>query len=302
MRDPITRLFDLWNGRRADPKPEAIAAVAGRSPAAVVTGASRGIGLALAKRFARAGHPLLLLARESEKLRAAADEIASTHDVAAVPLALDVTTPNAWEQIEAELDRHGLFCDILLNNAGIGLSGRFDTLDAADIERLISLNVTAATRLMHRALVPMLARGRGGILNVASLGGLVPGPNQAAYYASKAYVVSLTEAVAHEISGRGVRVAAVAPGPVATGFHAAMGADGARYRVLVPAISPERVANSAFLGFAWGRTVIVPGLLPSAAALAVKVLPHALTVPIVGALLGDGADRPPLGPHSGDAA
>ncbi len=119
---------------------------------------------------------------------------------------------------------------MLVNNAGIGLSGRFDDHSHEEIEALLALNVTALTRLMRHVLPQMRARGRGGVLNIASLGGYVPGPHQAVYYASKAYVISLSEAVASELAGTGVRVAVVAPGPVATGFHAAMGAENARYR------------------------------------------------------------------------
>jgi short-subunit dehydrogenase len=131
----------------------------------------------------------------------------------------------------------------------------------------------------------MVSRARGGVLNVASLGGLVPGPYQAAYYASKAYIVSLTEAVAHEVRGRGVRIAVVAPGPVDTTFHDAMQAESALYRTIVPAIGADAVASSAYRGYQMGRTLIIPGVLPSLSAFAVKILPHAVSVPLVGALL-----------------
>lgn len=144
------------------------------------------------------------------------------------------------------------------------------------------------TRMMRAALPPMRARGTGGILNVASLGGMTPGPYQAAYYASKAFVISLTEAVGHEVRGEGVRIAVVAPGPVETNFHAAMGAEGAFYRAIVPSASPEAVARSAYRGFMLGRRVIVPGILGTASALALRLLPHALSVPMVGRLLFPG--------------
>jgi short-subunit dehydrogenase len=200
-------------------------------------------------------------------------------------LALDVTLPDATERLDAVLAGNGLYLDVLINNAGFGFAGRFHEQDAGEIGRLIALNIEAVTRLMHHALPPMIARGRGGILNVASLGGFVPGPQQAAYYASKAYVLSLTEAVAHEARGLGVRISAVAPGPVETAFHRNMGAEPALYRSVLPSLSAERAANSAYAGFMLGRRVIVPGILAPLAAAALRLLPHTLSVPIVGQLL-----------------
>ena len=285
MAGTMASLPDLWISRRAAPDEAALAAVRDRTPAVVVTGGSRGIGRAIAQRFARAGHSVVIIARERVALERTAETIAHACGVRVIPLVLDMVAADACETLDAALKAERLYADVLVNNAGIGLAGPFVSGSTADIERLIALNVGAATRLMHHALPPMLARGRGGILNIASLGGLVPGPNQAVYYASKAYLVSLTEAVAYEERGRGVRIAAVAPGPVDTTFHDAMQAESALYRSLVPAISVERVARSAYRGFTLGRTVIVPGMLPSLAAVAVKLLPHAISVPLVGALL-----------------
>jgi short-subunit dehydrogenase len=131
----------------------------------------------------------------------------------------------------------------------------------------------------------MLARGRGGIINVASLGGYVPGPYQAAYYASKAYVLSLTEAMAAEHAGSGVRIAVLAPGPVDTRFHTAMGAESAPYRWMLPAARADKVAAATQRDFTLGRRVIVPGLLYMAGSLVLRVLPHLVSVPLMGKLL-----------------
>ena len=131
----------------------------------------------------------------------------------------------------------------------------------------------------------MLARGRGGVLNVASLGGVIPGPYQAAYYASKAYVLSLSEALASETSGSGVRVTVIAPGPIATAFHANMGAEAARYRTLLPELSPEHVAASAYRAFTLGQRVVVPGIMYRLFFIALRMLPHASTVRLTGWLL-----------------
>lgn len=276
---------DVWIGRNAASNPDALAAVRDLRPAVVVTGASRGIGRALARRFAGAGRDVALVAREAEPLARAAAEIAREYGVIATPIALDITAPNAPAALDAALRDAGAYADVIVNNAGIGLAGPFTEHAPEEIDGLIALNVAAVTRITRHALPAMISRGRGGILNVASLGGMAPGPYQAAYYASKAYVISLTEAVAHEARGKGVRIAVVAPGPVNTGFHKQMGAEDALYRTLVPALGPEAVAASAYRGYTIGRTKIFPGIVATGSALALKLLPTVLTVPLIGVLL-----------------
>ncbi len=281
-----TRLVDRWLARSARPDAGALAAVAGFAPATVVTGASRGIGLALAERFSEAGNAVVLIARSAGKLEIAAETLRNRVPGATILiLPLDVTDAGAGDAIDRFLAGHGCYLDVLVNNAAIGLGGPFEDGAASSVDDLVALNIGALTRLMRHALPAMKARGRGGILNVSSLGGAVPGPYQAAYYASKAYVQSLTEAVAAECAGSGVRIAVVAPGPVETGFHASMNADDALYRRLLPAMTPRQVARAAVSGFMLGRHVIYPGVIAPVAALAVRVLPHAITVPLVARLL-----------------
>ncbi len=291
MPNILRAAADAWISRHARPRAEALAAVAKLRPATVVTGASRGIGFALARRFAEAGSDVALVAREPGPLEEAAAAIARDFRVKAIPIALELTDADAPRAIDASLASHGLYMDCLVNNAGIGLSGAFHAQDPRDLDKLVALNVASLTRLMRHALEPMRARGRGGILNVASLGGWAPGPYQAAYYASKGFVISLTQAVAYEVRGQGVRIAVVAPGPVETTFHAAMGAEAALYRALVPSSTPDGVARSAYRGFMAGRHVIVPGIVGTITSYALRVVPHPIGVPLVGALLNPGPGK-----------
>jgi short-subunit dehydrogenase len=288
MQQPVTWLSRLWTWRAAaDPSAIRAArkAVAELKPAVVITGGSRGIGFALAWRFLQAGRETVIVARDATRLTEAAAALLIATGVEPPQIVCDVTRHDAFEIITSKLRQAGFYLDVLVNNAGAGLAGPFLTHAPDDISRLISLNIETVTRLTRAALPNMLARQRGGILNVSSLGGHVPGPNQAVYYASKAYVLSLTEAVAKEVAWQGVRVAAVLPGPVETNFHKDMGAEASLYRILLPSLTPEATARSAYRGFMLGRRVIVPGLLNNVLFLTLKLLPHALTVPIVSLLL-----------------
>ncbi len=286
------RLLDRWIARRAQPSVRALEAVAHLEPAAVVTGGSRGIGFALAQRFAKAGEDIVLVARNAGPLQDAAAEIEREFGVKAVSIPLDITDADAPQRLDEELARQGYYVDTLVNSAGMGLAGRFETHGEDDVMCLVDLNVMALTRLMRHVLPRMLARGRGGILNLASLGGLAPGPQQAVYYASKAYVISLTEAVAAEIAGEGVRLTALAPGPVNTTFHERMGAEHAFYRYLILPLSPEGAANAGYRGYVLGHRLVVPGLLNMMLALALRILPHRLLSPFIGWLLQPREERP----------
>jgi uncharacterized protein len=279
------RLVIAWRRRWRRPDAAAVAATAALRPFVVVTGASDGIGLALARQFAKNRHDMLLVARRAEPLELAAQGIRTDFKAEAVALALDITQPDAIIRIEAALAERGAYADVLVNSAGMGLSGPFLEHSPEAIAQLLDLNVRALTLLTRHFLAGMRARGRGGILNVASLGGYAPGPYQAAYYASKAYVMSLSEALAAETAGEGVRVTALAPGPVDTPFHKRMSGDSAFYLRLLPVSTPESVARAGYVGFALAWRVVLPGLISPVLALAMRLMPHRIVIPIVGWLL-----------------
>lgn len=261
------------------------AAPGGASPVVVVTGGSEGIGLALAREFARAGQDLLLVARSEETLGAAAKELRERFGVKVYVAQADLSTPDGTDKVAATLEALGLYADVLVNNAAKGLAGPFESHEMEDLLHLVDLNVRAPTDLMRRFLPGMLARAQGGILNVASLGGALPGPHQAAYYASKAYLISLTEAVSQEIAGRGVRLSVLVAGPVATDFHDRMGAGEAFYLRFFGRMSPEVVARAGYSGFRCRKTVIVPGLLNAFNYFAVRFVPHVILLPVMSFLL-----------------
>jgi len=254
-------------------------------PVAVVTGASEGLGLALAIEFARARHSLLLVARTSSSLAAAAEDIRQATGVDVHIHRADLSTVEGCESVDLVLAEYGLHAKFLINNAGIGLSGPFVENGSDDLMRLVELNMRALTDLTRRLLPGMITRGEGGVLNVASLGGYLPGPYQAAYYASKAYVISLSEALAQEVAGSKVRVCVLAPGPVKTRFHERMGAQNDHYIRFMGLMSAEQVAQSAYVNFMRGRKVIIPGAANMMSALFLRILPHTLLVPFAAWLL-----------------
>jgi hypothetical protein len=290
----VAGIMQLWRRRRWQRDTQALAAYEGLKPMVVVTGGSEGIGYALARRFAAGGNDLILVARRREPLEAAAQSIRTEFAVEAVAVPADVTGPNAIPAIEAALAAQRAYADVLVNSAGMGLAGPFHDQAPDAIAQLLDLNVRALTALTRHFLAGMRVRGRGGILNLSSLGAYAPGPNQAVYYASKAYVQSFSEAIASETAGEGVRITAVAPGPVNTRFHARMGAEHALYRYLVVPSAPDSVARAGYYGFALGLRVVVPGLINPFLALAMRILPHRIVIPIVGVLLRQ------RGPDAGD--
>ena len=228
------------------------------TPVTLITGASSGIGADLARVFAAHGHELVLVARREDRLTALAGEIAATGQPRPAVLAFDLTRRDAALALAAELAARGLEPDIVVNNAGFGLSGAAADLDRAEQLAMIDVNVRALTEL-SLAFVDSLARHRGGILNVGSVAGFLPGPGMAIYYASKAYVLSFTEGLRGELAPRGVRVTALCPGPVPSEFQARAGFEPGFDSAILNVSAPD-VAKAGYQGLMANKRVVLPGL------------------------------------------
>jgi len=249
---------------------------------ALITGASGGIGLALAREAAADGFDLVLVARNGEALGALAEEARDAHGVSVRAIAKDLAVPGAPAEIFAELAGAGVHADVLVNNAGFGTWGRFAELDPEGELRMVRVNVLALTHLTRLFLPGMVERGRGRVLNVASTAGFLPGPLMAVYYASKAYVLSFSEALAAELGGSGVTVTALCPGPTRTGFQGAAKMEGARLvSGLVPVHDAATVARAGWRGAMRGKRIVVPGLLNKLSVQSVRLGPRRLIAAIV---------------------
>lgn len=292
--DILLRIGDLWVRRHARPDERALRDVASLTPATVVTGASEGLGFALARLIAREGRTIVLLARSVDMLTEAADSLGQRYPAAKVVAeSLDVRDKDAPERLDALLAGHGLYLDVLVNNAGIGLGGNFTDLDHDALDELVETNVAAVTRLTRHYLPAMRARARGGIMNLSSLAAFAPGPWQAPYFASKAYVLSLTAAIGGECAGEGVRVCVIACGPIETRIHRKMNASNTIYRAVLPSSSADRMARLAWRSYRLGRRVVVPGIVNSFIAWSARAMPFELLLPLVSWLMKPRAFRVP---------
>jgi hypothetical protein len=252
----------------------------------LITGASSGIGEALAHCFARDGHRLMLVARGEARLRALAATLQAEHGTRVDVLAVDLTLPDAVTGLAATLRRKRRSVDVLVNNAGVLEQGAFTRVGADRHQRLIDLNVSALTMLLAAFLPAMVARGSGRVLNVASIAAFQPVPGLASYAATKAYVLSLTESLAEELRDSGVSVTALCPGITATAMLRNAAASNDRLSQLPGFLIGEvgEVAEAGYRACLAGEVIVVPGLINRAATLAAGAAPKWLLRRIAGVL------------------
>ncbi len=247
---------------------------------ALITGASSGIGLDLARLFARDGHDLVLVARSEGKLQELADELHAQHGIAAHVVPEDLSDPASPQRLFDATGERDLSIDFLVNNAGFGLTGRFAELDLERQIEMVRVNVTSLTHLTRLFLPGMLERGRGRVLNLASTAAFQPGPLMAVYYATKAFVLSFSEAIAEEVSGSGVTVTAFCPGPTATGFAETAQMNKSRLFNLMTPMPSMKAARIGYRGMLRGKRVVVPGVMNWIGAESVRFGPRILVAKI----------------------
>jgi hypothetical protein len=243
----------------------------------LITGASGGIGYELAKLFARDHHNLVLVARNADKLARAATEL-QVHGVTVKTVALDLASPLAPKFLFDQLE--GIAVDILINNAGYGAFGKFAEMPEQEILGQIHLNVTALTELTRLFLPPMLQRRSGRIMNVASTAAFQPGPLMAVYYATKAYVLSFSEAIANEVRNSGVTVTCFCPGATHTGFAKRAGTENSRLFKQVGAMPAEKVALDGYRALMEGRGVAISGVHNWVVAQSVRFAPRRMVTAV----------------------
>ena len=252
------------------------------SNTALVTGASSGIGASIAGELASRGFSLILVARREERLRSLAIELSSEYGVEVEVIACDLGDASERDRLQSELGGRGRAVEVLVNNAGFGHQADFATSPRERMLEMVRLNVEAVVDLTSRFIGPMVERGRGSVINIASTAAFQPLPGSAVYGASKSFVLSFSEAIRTELRGSGVTVTAVCPGPVRTEFMATAEVPGVEDRT--PGIvwmSAEDIAHHAVEGAANDKRVVVPGVLNRAGALAGQHSPRAIALPLV---------------------
>lgn len=260
---------------------------------ALITGASAGIGRELARVFAAKGYHLVLVARDKKRLEELAEELERRNDVRAAVLVKDLTAPRAADEVFEKVKESGIHIDVLVNNAGYASNGPFHLTDTQNELNMIQLNVSALVLLTRLFAPDMVARSDGRILNVASTAAFQPGPYMATYYATKAFVLSFSNAIAKELEGTGVTVTTLCPGPVRSSFQDRAGiqySPGTGNWIIMNA---PPVARAAFDGLMKGKRVVVPGLVHKFHMFIVRLLPRALLLKIVASLNKDRRTRRP---------
>ncbi len=246
----------------------------------LITGASSGIGWELADLFAKADYRVIAVARNETKLTELQQQLNEKYGKKPVVIVKDLVQPNAVRELVEELQAKTIHIDVLINNAGFGLYGSYLETDGEEELDMITLNITALTQLTKLLLPRMVERRQGGILNVASTAAFQPGPLMAVYYATKAYVLSFSEAIANELTGTGVTVTALCPGPTATGFKERANL-GASKLFEQGVMDVQTVAKQGFEGFMQGKTLVIPGVRNKVLASSVGFVPRGIVTKVV---------------------
>ncbi len=262
---------------------------AGTPPLVLATGASTGIGLELARRLAGRGVRLVISARNAARLEEAAGALRDLGAPEVTVVAADLGVPGGAHDLVETLERRGLSPDGLVNNAGAGIAGPFVAAPPERIEAIVRLNVEAPTTLARRLLPAMIARRRGFVLNVASTAAFLPGPGMAVYYATKAFLLSWSEALAEELRGTGVTVTALCPGPTRTEFQRRAGMESTRLMRsrMMATMDAGPVADAALAGLDRRRRVVIPGPANRLGVLAARLMPRTLLLRMVARLNRD---------------
>jgi short-subunit dehydrogenase len=253
------------------------------SSTAVVTGASSGIGVEIARELAKRGQNLTLVARREERLRELAEELGRDHGVRAEVIAADIAGEEGRSQLADELRSRGRDVEVLINNAGFGSAGRFQKLDAEKEALMVRTNCEAVVALCGEYVPKMVNRGRGAILNLASIASFQPLPYQATYAATKAFVLSFSEGLSGDLHGTGVTVTALCPGPAPTEFEETAGIEGGEWQGIPKFVltNPDYIAATGVEALEKGRRVVVPGPLNVVTAAAGHYTPRSVVVGLV---------------------
>ncbi len=241
---------------------------------ALITGASSGIGAELARQFAGDQWDVILVARREEKLRELGSELEGKHAIKSHVITCDLSKTDAPTELHARVQELGVTVDALVNNAGFGLLGRFAKLDLQRQLDMVQVNVMALTHLTALFLPEMISRKRGGVLNVGSTAGFQPGPFMAVYFASKAYVLSFSEAIAEELIGTGVTVTCLAPGPTESEFGSKSGMSSSPLFRFGGTMPTESVARAGYRAFRRGKILVVPGIPNKFGTFMVRLVPR----------------------------
>ncbi|OUL18461.1 SDR family oxidoreductase [Nostoc sp. 106C] len=252
-----------------------------RQKTALITGASSGIGYQLAYIFARNRYNLVLVDKKEEKLNEMADEFPQKFDIFVKIFAKDLSIPTSPEEIFRDLQKASIKVDVLVNNAGFGTYGVFAETDLTTELNMLQVNIVSLTHLTKLFLKDMVEQGYGKILNVASVAAFQPGPLMAVYFATKAYVLSFSEAIANELEGTGITVTALCPGPTATEFQQAAAMKDSKISSVSRMMDTETVAKIGYRSLMANKTVVVPGLRNKILAESVRFTPRSLVTKVV---------------------